>query len=104
MQSIEIKIEKLYSNIYMFIDVNKHILQFKNKDILITEEKLNELLRIIINWEPSYYSNKLIDGEKFEIKINMKNKKEIIKGVGAYPENYYLFKKWIGEYYEWWIF
>ena len=96
MKSIEIYIDIEFN---ILIDVINKIIILNNKQKEITDEKINELLRIIRTWENSYQSNNIIDGEEFLIKINTDNKTEIIKGKGKYPENYNLLKSWIGDIY-----
>ena len=62
----------------------------------IDKEKVDLLLRIIRTWEPSYYGNN-IDAEEFTITVG----EETITGKGKYPENYDVFKDWLGDLNDW---
>lgn len=86
------------------IGIEKYIKIFpKERKILIgsitkdiSEEKINELLRIIRLWNNTY-DNKLIDGEEFTIKIVYKDNVEKISGKGLCEKNYKSFRKWISD-------
>lgn len=98
MKSIEIYIYNLSNKINIYIDtINKKII-INNQQKDISEEKIDDLIRIIRTWESNYQNLNNIDSESFEIRINLTNEIEIIKGNGNYPENYMLLKEWIGEF------
>ena len=70
------------------------------KEFSITEEKIHDLLRIIRNWDNYQKTNNLLDAEEYKIKIKSKKDIVILQNKGTYPENYNLFKKWMGEIYD----
>lgn len=98
-KSIEILITNLENEINLIIDVEKKRVILKDRMMIITSDKIDELLRIIRAWK-NEYNGTIIDGESFLIKINVENKVEIIKGQGEYPNNYQTLKDWISEFYE----
>lgn len=101
MKSIEISLTNLSNNIYILIDIKNNKITINNKQTTIDEEQINNLLRIIRTWKSNYQNNhKIIDSEKFEIKIDTQEGTDIIIGNGKYPENYFEFKEWIGELYD----
>lgn len=100
MIGIEITVTNLSNERFIYIDVKNQIVKFNNKEKKIEENFIDELIRIIRCWDNEYYGNNIIDSEKFLIKIITDNSTDIIKGNGKYPENYYVFKKLIGELYE----
>lgn len=101
MNSIEILVEGLGSNIEVFIDVKNIEMVFNGKKKYINNDNIDELVRIIRTWKCDYGSNSgSLDAEAFYIKVNMDNGFELIKGKGNYPENYMYFKAWLGSFYD----
>lgn len=99
-RSIEILISGIGNEINLLIDVVKKRVITKNKMMLITNDQIDELLRIIRLWKNEYTGDTVLDGECFLITINMGNKIEVIKGQGSYPDNYQNLKDWISDFYE----
>ena len=97
MNSIEIIIDNKTENIDIYIDVVKETIIINNKEQKITEEKIDDLIRIIRTWDNVYNNSNVIDSETFFIKIDTNNGTEIIKGNGEYPNNYILLKEWISD-------
>ena len=97
MNSIEIIIDSKTENIDIYIDVVKETIIINNKEQKITEEKIDDLIRIIRTWDNVYNNSNVIDSESFFIKINTNDGTEIIKGNGEYPDNYILLKEWISD-------
>ena len=100
MNSIEIFINNLCSEMYLYIDTNKKIVRVNNCEKPIDKEEINNLIRIIRNWDNEYKSDKIIDGEQFIIKLNTSKGTEVIKGKGDYPKNYHAFKDLVGRLYD----
>ena len=100
MNSIEIFINNLYSEMYLYIDIKNNVVKINNKEKNIDDEDINNLIRIIRNWDNEYKSNKIIDGEQFIIKLNTSKGTEVIKGKGDYPKNYHAFKELVGRLYD----
>ena len=100
MESIEICINNLYSEIILFIDVKNSLVRFLNKEKKIERDLIDELVRIIRNWDREYHKSNIIDSERFLIKITTNNGVDIIKGSGIYPDNYNAFKELVGKIYE----
>ena len=97
MNSIQIIIDSKTENIDIYIDVVKETIIINNKEQKITEEKIDDLIRIIRTWDNVYNNSNVIDSESFFIKINTNDGTEIIKGNGEYPDNYILLKEWISD-------
>ena len=97
MNSIQIIIDSKTENIDIYIDVVKETIIINNKEQKITEEKIDDLIRIIRTWDNVYKNSNVIDSETFFIKIDTNNGTEIIKGNGEYPDNYILLKEWISD-------
>lgn len=97
MNSIQIIIDNKISNIDIYIDVVKEAIIVNNKEKKITEEKIDDLIRIIRTWDNVYNNPNVIDSETFFIKIDTNDGTEIIKGNGEYPDNYILLKEWISD-------
>jgi len=100
MNSIQIIIDSKTENIDIYIDVVKETIIINNKEQKITEEKIDDLIRIIRTWDNVYNNSNVIDSESFFIKINTNDGTEIIKGNGEYPDNYILLKEWISGFNE----
>jgi len=97
---VEISINKIGEVLNILIDVKKNSILINNQYKKIEQEKIDELFRIIRLWKNEYSNYKIIDSEKFTIKIVNKNSVDIITGSGKYPDNYTVFKNWIEEVYE----
>ena len=100
MNSIELIIDNKISNIDIYINVIKKTIIVNNKEQKISEEKIDDLLRIIRTWKNEYNNPNVIDAESFFIKINTTDGTEIIKGSGEYPKDYILLKEWISGFNE----
>lgn len=98
MNSIQIKINSRLSNIEIYIDILKQTIIINDKEKRITENQIDNLIRIIRNWKNEYSNEILIDNESFFIKINNNNGYEVIKGIGEYPNNYISLKEWISDF------
>lgn len=97
MNSIEISISNINKNTDIFINTKNNTIMINNISNPIDKETINNLIRIIRNWENNYDSKKSIDQETFTIKLNTDEGISVINGSGTYPENYNLFKDWISE-------
>ena len=100
MNSIQIIIDNKISNIDIYIDVLKETIIVNNQEQKITEEQIDDLIRIIRTWKNEYSNPNIIDAESFFIKIDTKDGIEIIKGSGEYPKDYILLKEWISGFNE----
>ena len=100
MNSIEIIIDSKTSKEEVYIDVLKQTIIVNNQEQKITEEQIDDLIRIIRTWKNEYSNPNIIDAESFFIKINTTDGTEIIKGSGEYPDNYILLKEWISGFNE----
>lgn len=97
---VEININNIGINLDILIDVKKNSMIINEKYKDISKEEIEELFRIIRLWDNEYLGSKLIDSEKFTIKIVSNNNIDKIVGNGNYPDNYNVFKKWVGGLYE----
>lgn len=77
---------------------NKLIIEERTKDI--SDEKIEDLIRIIRTWNKEYFNSKLMDGEKFEITIYSDGKEDTIRGIIGLPNNYEEFSKYIRSLYD----
>lgn len=101
MESIEININNITKDINIYIDVKHNQIIINNQRKEITNEQIDELIRIIRTWDSNYpKTNNTIDSEKFLIKINTNEGTYTTKGEGTYPKNYITFKDWIDKFYE----
>ena len=99
LKSIEIIIISIDKEMLVKIDpVNKQIVT-SLKTYQVSDDVINNFLRIIRTWKGEYLGN-TIDGERFTIKIDYDNTEEVIKGNGKYPDNYLEFKHFIEAYYD----
>ena len=98
MNSIEINISNYATNNNIYINIKRNTIIINNETKQIEQEKINELLRIIRTWKNNNnVQSKIIDAEKYIIKINTNTETEIIEGYGHLEKNYNLFKTWIGK-------
>lgn len=100
MDKIEITINSLTEKTNFILDIKNNRLNINNQIQNITKKQIDDLLRIIRSWHPIYENKNLLDAESFIIKIIYGSDEEIIQGKGAYPDNYQLFKEWIGEFHD----
>ena len=100
MKRIEIIIDSKTANFDVYIDVVKKTIIVNNNDHKITEEQIDDLVRIIRTWKNEYNNQNVIDSESFFIKIDTNTGTEIIKGSGEYPDNYILLKEWLSGFNE----
>lgn len=99
---IEININNIGNNLEIILDYDNNKVKLNNKQEKdISRDKLDDLIRIIRTWNSVYESNsKIIDLEKFTIKVITAEGISIINGNGTYPDNYSAFKDWISDIYE----
>ena len=60
-------------------------------------DKINNIIRIIRYWPLKSFSNHILDGEEYWIKIIANNETTEYTGRGKYPEGYIVFKNLIGD-------
>ena len=69
-----------------------------NKHYHITDNnKIDYIARIIRNWPLKSFSNRILDGEEYLIKVVANNKETNYIGKGKYPKGYITLKKIIGD-------
>ena len=93
MNSIEINITNLNSEQNIYIDITNKLININGNIKKITEEQINNLLRIIRTWSNSN-SSKILDDQKFNIIVD---NKEIITGSTMLQDNYIELERWINE-------
>ena len=65
----------------------------------ISVEEIEEFLDIIMYWDHNYYSNRGLDGVRFDIKIYYEDKIDEYKGVRSLPNNYKEFDTFVRKLY-----
>lgn len=93
MNSIEINITNLNNEQNIYIDITKKQININGNIKKITEEQINNLLRIIRTWSNSN-SSKILDDQKFNIIID---NKKVIAGSTILQDNYIELESWINE-------
>ena len=93
MNSIEINITDLNNEKNIYIDMTNKQVNISGNMKKITEEQINNLLRIIRNWSNSN-SSKILDDQKFNIIID---NKEVIAGSTILQDSYIELESWINE-------
>lgn len=93
MNSIEINITNLNNEQNIYMDITKKQININGNIKKITEEQINNLLRIIRTWSNSN-SSKILDDQKFSIIID---NKEVIAGSTILQDNYIELESWINE-------
>lgn len=94
---IEININSITNSIDIAIDIKRNIYFTKDGKYPITNEKLEDLIAIIRTWKNEYGTTSSLDSEKFLICIKSEDGEETIKSNGELPDNYDLFKNWLGD-------
>ncbi len=94
--TIKITINNIMKNTYIEIDCSTKTLTINGLEKTITNDKIENLLRIIRLWPKDLYSKNNIDDESYKIEIFYNSKVDCLKGKGKYPSNYQEFKEWIG--------
>lgn len=93
MNSIEINITNLNNEQNIYMDITKKQININGNIKKVTEEQINNLLRINRNWSNSN-SSKILDDQKFNIIID---NKEVIAGSTIQQDNYIELESWINE-------
>ena len=93
------KIHILINDIELSIYPKTNKLIRHNEEVNITDEKIDDLIRIIRGWKSNYYSDKGFDGNMFTIEILSNGKLDTIKGIRKLPDNFDEFKKFVRDLY-----
>lgn len=94
MNSIEINIANLNNQTHIYIDIRNMQMKINNELNEITQEQVEELLRIIRTW-PNDNNSKILDSEKIIIKIEIDNITETIVGNSLSQKNYLELESWL---------
>lgn len=94
MNSIEINIANLNNQTHIYIDIRNMQMKINNELNEITQEQVEELLRIIRTW-PNDNNSKILDSEKIIIKIETDNITETIVGNSLSQKNYLELESWL---------
>ena len=94
MNSIEINIANLNNQTHIYIDIRNMQMKTNNELKEITQEQVEELLRIIRTW-PNDNNSKILDSEKFIIKIETDNITETIVENSLSQKNYLELESWL---------
>lgn len=80
--------------LYIEININNKYYRINDKD------KINNIIRIIRYWPSKSFSNHILDGEEYQIKVTTNNKNSEYIGCGKYPKGYITLKNLIGDTYD----
>lgn len=94
MNSIEINIANLNNQTHIYIDIRNMQMKINNELNEITQEQVEELLRIIRTW-PNDNNSKILDSEKFIIKIETDNITKTIVENSLSQKNYLELESWL---------
>lgn len=94
MNSIEINIANLNNQTHIYIDIRNMQMKINNELNEITQEQVEELIRIIRTW-PNDNNSKILDSEKIIIKIETDNITETIVGNSLSQKNYLELESWL---------
>ena len=94
MNSIEINITNINNQTHIYIDIRNMQMKINNELNEITQEQVEELLRIIRTW-PNDNNSKILDSEKIIIKIETDNITETIVGNSLSQKNYLELESWL---------
>lgn len=94
MNSIEINITNINNQTHIYIDIRNMQMKTNNELKEITQEQVEELLRIIRTW-PNDNNSKILDSEKIIIKIETDNITETIVGNSLSQKNYLELESWL---------
>ena len=94
MKSIRIVLPNNYAMINDYIGI------INGKQVLLNEDDINNLLRIIRYWHNEYRNDKIISKEKYFITINTDDEEETINFNGSYPDDLYILLDFLGDLYD----
>lgn len=94
MNSIEINITNINNQTHIYIDIRNMQMKTNNELKEITQEQVEELLRIIRTW-PNDNNSKILDSEKFIIKIETDNITKTIVENSLSQKNYLELESWL---------
>lgn len=75
------------------IDGNSCYEKVLSKDIKFINNIENELAKIMFDWKGEYVGNRSIDGEKYQITVDINHKKKKYKIQNKFPNNWEEFLK-----------
>ena len=94
MKSIRIVLPNNYAMINDYIGI------INDKQVLLNEDDINNLLRIIRYWHNEYRNDKFISKEEYFITINTDDEEETINFNGSYPDDLYILLDFLGDLYD----
>ena len=94
MMSIRIVLPNNYAMINDYIGI------INDKQVLLNEDDINNLLRIIRYWHNEYRNDKIISKEEYFITINTDGEEETINFNGSYPDDLYILLDFLGDLYD----
>ena len=94
MKSIRIVLPNNYAMINDYIGI------INDKQVLLNEDDINNLLRIIRYWHNEYRNDKIISKEEYFITINTDDEEETINFNGSYPDDLYILLDFLGDLYD----
>lgn len=97
MNSIEIQINKIGRVDKILVDLTLKTVLINDTLKYVTEDKINELFRIIRKYKGYTSNSSIIDGDEVIINVNINNKSEKIYIKG---ENYNALIDWMYDLYE----
>ena len=84
----------------VFIDEDSNICIINNKNCVLKSDDIDNIIRIIRNWDYDYSNNKIIGEVHYMIKIVYDNREYRYKFDNAFPDNFLELVNYIGGIYE----
>lgn len=100
MDSIEIEIKRLGTHHALMLDLNKKSILINGNSKYITQNKIDELFRIIRNFQSNINNSNIIDSDEIIIIVNINNIIEKIHIKGENINKYNALIDWMNDLYE----
>lgn len=93
-------IEVMENDIKFIIFPKKKQVLIDNKYYPITEEEIENLIRITRNWNHEYSDYSYLDGNIFAVSIHYDGKVDRMRGIRGMPSNYQEFANFVRSIYD----
>ena len=93
-------IEVMENDIKFVIFPKKRELLLENKYYPITDEEIENFIRIIRNWNHEYDDDSYLDGNMFAVSVHYDGKVDRMRGIRGMPRNYQEFADFVRNIYD----